>query len=89
MIRSVVLHTACKPNWIIEFVPAIYITKAYLFSRYQSNVAKSCLDTILSIQPKDSSSGGGETRESFVQRMADDMLEKLPEDYVSHEVGRK
>ena len=55
--------------------------------RYQSNLAKSCLDTILSIQPKDSSGGGGETRESVVQRLADDMLDKLPENYIAHEVN--
>lgn len=53
---------------------------------YQSHVAKSGLGTILSIQPKDSSSGGGETRESVVQRLADDMLEKLPSNYIKHEV---
>ena len=53
---------------------------------YQSNTAKTCLDTILSIQPKDSSSGGGETRESFVRRQAGEMLEKLPADYIPHEV---
>ena len=49
-------------------------------------MAKNCLDTILSIQPKDSSGGAGETRESVVNRLADDMLEKLPEDYIPHEV---
>ena len=50
--------------------------------RYQSRVSKNCLATILSIQPKDSSSSGGEARESFVQRLADDILNKLPSNYV-------
>ncbi|XP_056016925.1 dynein axonemal heavy chain 5-like isoform X3 [Ostrea edulis] len=54
---------------------------------YQSKSAKTVLDTILEIQPKDSSAGGsGETRESIVYRICDDMLEKLPNDYVPFEV---
>jgi dynein heavy chain len=53
---------------------------------YQTNIAKTILNTILSIQPKESSGSAGETRESFVQRLAQDMLDKLPPDYVPHEV---
>lgn len=54
---------------------------------YQSKSAKTVLDTILEIQPKDSSGGGsGETRESIVYRICDDMLEKLPNDYDPFEV---
>jgi len=44
------------------------------------------LETIVSIQPKDSSGTGGETREAVVYRLAGDMLAKLPNDYVKHEV---
>ncbi|XP_071819604.1 dynein axonemal heavy chain 5-like isoform X1 [Apostichopus japonicus] len=53
---------------------------------YQTNMSKEILDTILNIQPKDSGGGGGETREAAVYRLADEMLEKLPADYISHEV---
>ncbi|XP_078222058.1 dynein axonemal heavy chain 5 isoform X3 [Callithrix jacchus] len=56
---------------------------------YQSKLAKDVLDTILGIQPKDSSGGGDETREAVVARMADDMLEKLPPDYVPFEVKER
>ena len=49
-------------------------------------MAKEILDTIMSIQPKDSSGGGGETRETVVGRLAADMLSKLPPDYIPHEV---
>ncbi|CAG0887043.1 unnamed protein product [Darwinula stevensoni] len=53
---------------------------------YQINTAKSILDMILNIQPKEGSSLGGETREAVVYRLADDMLSKLPQEYVSFEV---
>lgn len=48
--------------------------------------AQSILNTILSIQPKDSSGGTGETREATVYRLCDDMLDKLPNDYIPFEV---
>ncbi len=54
--------------------------------RYQNNTVKSSMDTILSIQPKDSAGGEGETRESVVYKQAGEMLEKLPSDYIPHEV---
>lgn len=53
---------------------------------YQTNTAKTVLDTILSIQPKESTGNTGETRESVVYRIAQDMLDKLPPDYIPHEV---
>ncbi|XP_052229952.1 dynein axonemal heavy chain 5-like isoform X5 [Dreissena polymorpha] len=56
---------------------------------YSSKTAKIILDTVLSIQPKDSSGGGGETRESMVTRICDDMLEKLPNDYIDFEVKQR
>ncbi|KAK3097645.1 hypothetical protein FSP39_011696 [Pinctada imbricata] len=53
---------------------------------YQTNTANNMLANIVNIQPKDSGGGGGETREAVVYRLAEDMLEKLPDDYVPHEV---
>ncbi|XP_037394017.1 dynein heavy chain 8, axonemal [Pygocentrus nattereri] len=53
---------------------------------YQSNTSAEVLDTITNIQPKESGGGAGETRESIVYRLAQDMLDKLPPNYVPHEV---
>uniref|UniRef100_A0A3B4XA16 Dynein axonemal heavy chain 8 n=1 Tax=Seriola lalandi dorsalis TaxID=1841481 RepID=A0A3B4XA16_SERLL len=53
---------------------------------YQTNTSAEVLDTITNIQPKESGGGSGETRESIVYSMAEDMLEKLPPNYVPHEV---
>ena len=64
------------------------LKRLFFTFRYQSNTAKDVLDTIMSIQPKDAGGGSGETRESVVTRLADDMLEKLPNDYVPHEVRK-
>ena len=56
------------------------------FHRYQTNTSNTMLSNIVDIQPKDAGGGGGETREAVVYRLADDMLEKLPQDYIPHEV---
>ncbi|XP_035213112.1 dynein heavy chain 8, axonemal-like isoform X2 [Stegodyphus dumicola] len=55
---------------------------------YQSNTTKEVLETILSIQPKDTGGGVGETREAVVYRMAEDMMSKLPKNYSPHEILR-
>ncbi|CAF3405686.1 unnamed protein product [Rotaria sp. Silwood1] len=54
--------------------------------RYQEDTTKKVLDTILSIQPKEARAGTGETREAVVYRIATETLEKLPPDYIPHEV---
>ncbi|EEB13574.1 ciliary dynein heavy chain, putative [Pediculus humanus corporis] len=56
---------------------------------YLSNTAKNMLDTILLIQPKESSGGKGETREHAVVRQAKEMLSKLPKDYDSFEIRER
>ena len=45
---------------------------------YQTKTTSDVLETIVNIQPKDSSGGSGETRESLVARQASEMLDKLP-----------
>ena len=62
------------------------LTLAYM-CRYSTNTANTMLASIVSIQPKDSGGSGGETRESVVYKLADDMLEKVPVDYLPHEVN--
>lgn len=44
------------------------------------------LDAILNVQPKEGGGGGGETRESVVYCLAEDMLDKLPALYNNFEV---
>ncbi|XP_019382247.1 PREDICTED: dynein heavy chain 8, axonemal [Gavialis gangeticus] len=56
---------------------------------YQSNTAADVLDTITNIQPKEGGGGAGETREAIVYRLAEDMLDKLPSDYIPHEVKNR
>lgn len=53
---------------------------------YQTNKTKEILDTILSVQPKESSGSGGETREATVARQVNEMLSRLPKPYDEFEV---
>ena len=46
---------------------------------------KTIFEAILGVQPKQGG-GAGESRESVVCKLADDMLKKLPQPYVSFEV---
>lgn len=46
------------------------------------------LEKIVNIQPKEanSNSSNGETRDKIVQSIANDMLTKLPANFIEHEV---
>lgn len=63
-----------------------YETMVQHFSCAQINIHTGILDTILNVQPKEGGGGGGETRESIVYQLAEDMLRKLPPKYVQFEV---
>lgn len=52
---------------------------------YRNNQSFNVLSTILEIQPKKSSGTGGLTREETVLKIAQDILERLPEDF---QIGR-
>lgn len=67
--------------------PCSILNDSVLFIRYQSNTASAVLETITNIQPKESGGGVGETREAIVYRLSEDMLSKLPPDYIPHEVS--
>ncbi|RZC33299.1 AAA 9 and/or MT domain containing protein, partial [Asbolus verrucosus] len=53
---------------------------------YQTNTIADMFYRMVSIQPKESGSGGGETREDAVIRQAHDMLDKMPPNYDPYEV---
>lgn len=71
----------------------IVMVKRHNFSfyelRYQRSRTQDMLDTILSIQPKESGGGGGETREASVYRQSKEMLDKLPGNFDPVEVKER
>ena len=56
---------------------------------YQTNTSNSTLSMIVNIQPKESSGGGGETREENVYKQATEMLEKIPPNFSKYEVAAR
>ena len=74
-------------NMPLQDIPEVFGLHSNADISYQINTAKGILDTILNVQPKESSGGKtGETREAVVAKIAEDMMRKLPRDYIPHEV---
>ena len=78
------MHTSRK--LIFVFLFKVFGLHSNADITYQTKTTSDVLETIVNIQPKDSSGGSGETRESLVARQASEMLDKLPVDYVPFEV---
>ncbi|GFU39152.1 dynein heavy chain 8, axonemal [Nephila pilipes] len=68
--------------------PQVFGLHANANITYQINTANEILDALIRVPPQDSSKSGVETKESVVNRMAVEMLEKLPSEYILHEVRR-
>jgi len=56
------------------------------YFRYQTSTTARILNTIVSIQPKESAASGGETREQLVTRLVLAMQETLPSAYDPYHV---
>lgn len=69
--------------------PEVYKLHPNASITYQTNTVRDILDTIISVQPKESRGAGEETREDVVVRLVEDMLDKIPEPYNEFEVKEK
>jgi dynein heavy chain, axonemal len=55
---------------------------------YQTNTVQTVIETILDVQPKESNISSGQTREDVVYNTAKEMVDKLPSDYLAHEIKK-
>lgn len=69
--------------------PYVYGLHANADITYQTNNTMEILDTIISVQPKESAVSGGESREATVTRLVNDMLLRLPPPYDEFEVKQQ
>ncbi|KAG5675719.1 hypothetical protein PVAND_005600 [Polypedilum vanderplanki] len=69
--------------------PNLYGLHANADITFQTNKTKEILDTIISVQPKESSGGAGETREAAVTRQVKDMQARFPPLYDEFEVKQR
>ena len=71
----------------LQDIPNVFGLHSNADITYQINTTKAILDTILNVQPKESSGNKpGDTREAVVGKIAEDMLRKLPKNFVQHEI---
>jgi dynein heavy chain len=87
-------NEAKTPGAILDFIgqlpnsdsPEVFGLHSNADIQYSTNNVNRILSSIVNIQPKESSGGGGETREDVVKRMASEFLDKLPDDFLDFEV---
>lgn len=69
--------------------PSVYGLHPNADISYQTRRTLEILDIVISVQPKDSPGSGGDTRESAVARLSNDMLQRMPKPYDMFEVKEK
>ena len=61
--------------------PAIFGLHPNAELNFAASQSNEILGTVMNIQPKESGGSGGETRETIVLRVVEDLLKKLPSDF--------